>query len=258
MAGYRGYEEITLDDRFLYTESGTSDGTQVKYHKDDYWYKIDNVGGEGQNEYLASLILRCSNLDPSEYVVYDQLMINGKPGCRSMDCTKAGETLVSFYRLWSNVRGGDIAGFLQKMDYDDAFEQVFSFVARETGLDIHRYLANLIAFSTFIRNEDLHYNNMWVIFDGESFRMAPILDNGKSMLVTNKNYDENASISDNLKNVFAKSFSPSFDLNYRYIKKWCDIRIYKDRLVSALDNEPDSVQREFIKYQIVKYPELFV
>lgn len=250
MERYREIKRVEIEERYLFMESGTSDGTQIKYHKDDAWYKVDNVGGEGLSEYLASVVLHNSNLDKEEYVNYVPVIINGKPGCYSKDCLKPNESLVSFYRLWAGVNGGDIAVFLNKMDYDDAIETVIQFICDKTGLDIRRYLANYTAFSMFIRNEDLHFNNYQLIYDGNSFREAPIMDNGRSMLVGNKLFDEEKSMGDNVKNTFSKSFSPSFSLNYNYLKEYVDLKIDMDALHKDLQNEQQSRQRDFLLYQI--------
>ena len=45
---------------------GTSDGTQIKYYKDNYWYKINSMGGEDEAEYLASGILKLINVIHAE------------------------------------------------------------------------------------------------------------------------------------------------------------------------------------------------
>ena len=31
---------VEIDDRYIVTQEGTSEGTQKKYKKGDYWYKI--------------------------------------------------------------------------------------------------------------------------------------------------------------------------------------------------------------------------
>ncbi len=63
--------EINIDSQYMYSESGTSDGTQVKYLYDNRWYKIDRYGGEGAAEELAAVILRLSGLSKDKYVEYE-------------------------------------------------------------------------------------------------------------------------------------------------------------------------------------------
>ena len=46
--------DVEISSDYLMRETGTSEGTQVKYYKDDYWYKLDNRGNEGLVEYLVS------------------------------------------------------------------------------------------------------------------------------------------------------------------------------------------------------------
>lgn len=247
---------VDIEKTYLYRESGTSDGTQEKYYLDGFWYKVDKSGSEGLAEYLATLALDCSNLAPYEYVRYEQGFINGQEGCRSQNCLKMGEELVSFYRLWANTNGGDIAAVMQMMDYDDAIEKVVAFIREQTQLDIHRYLANNLAFAMFIRNEDLHFNNLWVRFDGDKFDYAPIMDNGRSMFVGNRRFDSSRGFDRNKRESFSRIFSASFDQNYHYLEKYSDIKFDRKKLIAALDKEPQSAQRDFIYYQIDSYPEL--
>ena len=69
---------VKISDDFLVDTEGTSDGTQLKFFKDGYWYKEDNEGREGEVEYLVSKLLTFSTLKPEEYVIYEQGKINGK------------------------------------------------------------------------------------------------------------------------------------------------------------------------------------
>ena len=40
-------ESFEIDEMYLVRTSGTSDGTQDKFFKDDMWFKLDRYGGEG-------------------------------------------------------------------------------------------------------------------------------------------------------------------------------------------------------------------
>ena len=256
MGGYEEVEKITLEPAFLFSEMSTSDGSQIKYYKDGFWYKTDHFGGEGIAEHLATLVLRNSSLPASAYVSYEKVLINGGSGCKSRSCLSEDEELISFYRLWANIRGGDIATFLQKMDYDDAIETTLHFMKEHTGLDLHRYLADNLAFSAFIRNEDLHFNNLWIVMNGDTYREAPILDNGKSMFVGNERYRPDRPMAENLKVSFAKAFSGDFDLNYRYLKDYCTLKINRNGLLSDLEKQEDSIQKQFLIYQCTKNPRM--
>ena len=79
---------------FIIMQAGTSEGTQIKYRKDGYWYKKDNHGHEGLAEYLVSRMLDFSSLDPSEYVRYEAGTINGSGGCRSRNLSDRAVNLI--------------------------------------------------------------------------------------------------------------------------------------------------------------------
>ena len=67
----------------------SSKGNQLKWKKDDYWYKADYTGYEGLAEYMVSSLLEYSSLDQSEYVLYKPEEIHygvqSYTGCRSRD-----------------------------------------------------------------------------------------------------------------------------------------------------------------------------
>lgn len=50
----------TISDEYIVIQSGTSEGSQIKYRKDNYWYKKDNRGHEGRTEYLCSKLTCCA------------------------------------------------------------------------------------------------------------------------------------------------------------------------------------------------------
>ena len=52
--------QVTLTEEYLVDISGTSDGSQDKYNKDNFWYKQDSRTDEGYNEALASKIWQLS------------------------------------------------------------------------------------------------------------------------------------------------------------------------------------------------------
>ncbi len=211
-------KEFTLDDSFLVRTSGTSDGTQDKFFKDDFWFKVDRYGGEGLAETAASILLKESGLSSSDFVEYEPCLINGKEGCFCKDFLNHDEDFITIYRLFKNINGRDLAAVCSKMDYDDAIEYVLSFMKQQTRLDLHEYLANTFELDRLILNEDRHFNNLGVIYNGTTFRPAPIFDNGKSFFIGNKNKKE----------AYAKAFSPSLETNAKYLKKYCTLNFNKD------------------------------
>ena len=176
---------IEIDSRYLVTDTGTSDGTQIKYFFENKWYKVDRYGGEGEVEALASKTMELSGFAPNHYVHYDEVLINGEKGCVSENFLKLGESFITLYRLHMNITGQDPAAVTSKMDYDDAIEYMISFVQNKAGIDIREYLANTLTLDALILNEDRHYNNLGIIFSEDTPRCAPIFDNGKSLFVGN-------------------------------------------------------------------------
>ena len=229
--------DIEIDSRYMVVDQGTSDGTQIKYYYENKWYKVDRYGDEGQVEELASKILEISGLPDDQYVKYEQILINGKPGCVSDNFLQEGETFITLYRLYSNIRGGDLTTVTSRMDYDEAIDYVLEFIREATSLDLREYLANIFTLDALILNEDRHFNNLGLIYDGEIFRPAPIFDNGKSLFIGNKNFDQSRSMKDNKKEAFSKGFSGSFSLNLSYLKKYASLRIDYDKLAKYLDSK---------------------
>ncbi len=223
-------EEFSISDEYLVRTSGTSDGTQDKYYKDDYWFKLDRYGGEGMAETTASILLRESGLAPEFFVEYQPCLINGKKGCYSKNFLSEDESFITLYRLYKNVTGRDLATVCSKMDYDDAIEYVISFVKTQTGLDIHEYLANTFFLDMLILNEDRHFNNLGIIYNETNFKVAPIFDNGKSFLIGNQRAKSQTLLQAKISTAFAKAFSPSFKTNYKYLKNYCKLKIQSETL----------------------------
>ncbi len=108
---------IDISEDYTVYQEGSSEGTQVKYREDGFWYKIDRHGEEGLVEYLVSNVLKFSSLNADEYVLYDAGTINGKPGCVSKDFLKCIEdSFVTFQRVYKNVTGCDLTNTVNNID----------------------------------------------------------------------------------------------------------------------------------------------
>lgn len=69
------------------------------------------------------------------------------------------------------------------MDY------IVACVYKSTGVDIRGYLIILAYIDSLILNEDRHFYNICLIEKDEEYRVAPIFDNGLSLLSdTSQNY----------------------------------------------------------------------
>ncbi|MBR4514537.1 MAG: hypothetical protein IKO61_06590 [Lachnospiraceae bacterium] len=240
----------TIDEKYIVYQEGTSEGTQIKYKKDGYWYKLDSQGNEGLCEYLASTLLQYSDLKPDEYIRYEQGLINGRPGCRSKDFLEhEDEELVTIYRLYYNEYGRNLAEVLAGQEtMEERIAYTTQFVKKSTGCDITDYLKKTITLDRLILNEDRHVNNLALIGTDSGFRAAPIFDNGKSLLTANPSFNKILPLSENVKRVIARPFSGSFQQMYDYFG--AGFKIDVSRALSWLENEPESREKSILMYQL--------
>ena len=155
-----------ISKEYIVKQQGTSEGTQIKYKKGDYWYKKDKSGCEGLVEYLVSNFLRYTNLNAEEYVVYEYGTINGEKGCRSKKFLKSNEELITLYRLYFNEYGRDLSQVINEMDeMEERIDYVILFVEKSCGINIFEYLKKVLTVDMIILNEDRHLNNLALIFD---------------------------------------------------------------------------------------------
>ena len=184
--------DYLIDDKYIYNSASTTKGTQIKYKKDDYFYKIDKMGREGFVEYLVSVMLSYSTLDPKEYVSYECCKINGLSGCRSRNFLNDEEEFVTVHSLYQKYTGNsDFANYLMtKRSAEERLEEILELV---DGFEIsteeyRRYMNVLVQIDLLIANTDRHVHNYGVIMSNDgNFRMAPIFDNGRSLFTDNSN-----------------------------------------------------------------------
>ena len=241
-----------IDESYIVTQEGTSEGTQIKYKKDGFWYKLDRDGKEGLSEYLSSRLLTFSDLDSKDYIVYEQGQVNGRGACRSKDYLSTDEEFITLYRLYYNEYGKNLAEVLAGYDQvGDRIKYTLDFVKKSTGLDIKQYLSKVFTLDRIILNEDRHVNNIAIISSEEGFRTAPIFDNGRALLTANRSARWNFGIEDNVKRVIAKPFSGSHQVMYEYFGEGFHLD-YKKAL-EWLESEEDSRERDILIYQIKRY-----
>lgn len=231
---------------------GTSEGTQVKYRKGDYWYKEDNRGREGLTEYLVSHFLTFTDLQSEEYVLYEQGYINEKRGCRSKDFLAENESLLTFYRLYYSEFGGNLAEKLAKIaTMEERISFTLKMVRSIIGLDVTDYLKKVLMLNMIVLNEDRHVNNLAVIFDGTDFRAAPIFDNGVSLLTANVSVNWHFPMEENVKRVIARPFSGSHKKMYEYLGKGFSVNW--EAFLHWLDGQEDTKEKEVFRYQAQRY-----
>ena len=175
-----------IDNKFKVKTNHGSKGCQIKYCRNNYWYKIDNGCSEGKNEHIASIILKCTNL--TNYVYYESCEVNGYRACRSYNFLNENEMFVTFSDIIGTIYGvenpEDMIWSIR--DVYKRYEFLVDVVKIYTNnkLDISEYLKIIFYLDLFILNRDRHLNNLGIITDisTEEFRPAPIFDNGLSFL----------------------------------------------------------------------------
>lgn len=243
---------VKISEDFLVDTEGTSDGTQLKFFKDGYWYKENNEGCEGEVEYLVSKLLTFSTLQPEEYVVYEQGKINGKPGCRSKTFLTPEQSFVTLERLHGNVVGiplfEKIKGF---KSIDEKVSYVIEFSKQTVGLDLTDYFRKVFTLDYIVLNEDRHFHNLGIIMNEDgSYKPAPIFDNGKSLLNCNPSVNRNFPIEENVKRVVARPFSGSHKAMFKYFGKGFELD--KVKALKWLETEPDSFYKEVLVFRLLE------
>lgn len=123
-------EEISNE--YIVIQEGASEGTQIKYRKNNFWYKKDNRGREGLSEYLVSRFMDFTSLDSHEYIKYEEGTINGNSGCRSKNFLTGEDELITFYRLYYNQVGKDLSKVIAAMDtMEERMEQAEKWLGQE-------------------------------------------------------------------------------------------------------------------------------
>lgn len=186
---------ITIPEEAVRIVSTSSKGDQSKWHIDDKWIKQNIRGYEGMAEVLASFILSCSTLKKEQYVTYKPCQIllpNGETsvGCYSYDFRGKLQE-VTLERLFeANFTSTDPILNNKAISIKEKFEQIMQRIEAFTGLDARDETARLLAFDALILNEDRHTNNILFLYNPveKSWQIAPIFDNGLSLLSDEKDY----------------------------------------------------------------------
>lgn len=248
--------DVKISEDFLVDTGGTSDGTQLKFFKDGYWYKEDNEGCEGEVEYLVSKLLTFSDLSPEDYVVYEQGKINGRSGCRSKSFLSPAQSFVTLERLHGNVAGiplfekiKEFSGIGPKAEY------VLSFCRQTVGIDLAEYFKKVFTLDYIVLNEDRHFHNLGIIMDGDgSYFPAPIFDNGKSLLNCNRSVNRDLPLAENIKRVVARPFSGSHKEMFKYFGKGFGLDL--KRAEKWLCTEQDSFYKQVLLFRLNEIGEL--
>lgn len=250
----------------------SSKGNQIKAKIGDIWYKCDYLGYEGLSEYVASKLLKKSNVEECDFVSYETEQIQYKEkvffGCKSENFLKEGESFITLEKLFKEKYGKSLYIEMFKIGEPIArIEFLLSFISqyvnRQTFLV---YLVKTITLDTLILNEDRHTSNMGLIVTKEGkYRICPIFDNGAAFLSdTTLSYPLTKDVIELIKNVDSKTFSIKFDVqqealdeinNTNYLLKFnFDLEYVRSILNEEKYYPKETKDRVFniIKHQVTK------
>lgn len=224
--------------------STSSKGDQSKWHIKEKWVKQNTRGYEDIAEYAASLILKASTLESSEYVLYEPCQIefeNGlmAKGCYSLDFRGPEQQEVSLERLFEK-HFESTSDILEnnKLSTREKMEQIVERVHSFTQLDITLPLTRIFAFDAFVLNEDRHTNNLLFLyhFKNDTWELAPLFDHGLCLLSDVTDYSLGVDIGVLKRRVKAKPFNTSFKKQLALYQG--PPFIYQETLIKLLDSSP--------------------
>ena len=211
---------IELSEKEIRAENRkSSKGNQLKWLHSDTWYKADYAGYEGLAEYVVSHLLRYSNLESSEFVVYQTEEIRYKrqilKGCSSSNFLAAGNQLLTLERMFQNAFGESLYEMVFRIsDVKERLRFLVEMTERMTGKkDTGQYFVKILTVDALFLNEDRHLHNVAMIADsGGSYAYCPIFDNGASLLSdTTLDYPMGGDVYELIGEVQSKTVSFDFD-----------------------------------------------
>lgn len=228
-----------------YINSTSSKGNQEKYHIDNEWIKTDYLGYEGASEFLASEILKCSNI--KEFVPYriEKAEIENRHGmlqkrniCVSKDFLLPGEEIITLEKLLRQKYGSSFEKEIQGKSIKEAISNIVNLVEKATGIsDYGKHLTQMLEFDAFILNEDRHSQNIAFIYGNGVYKPCPIFDNGAAFLSdTSRDYPLDEKTNKLVSFVDAKPFSSSFEKQVRACQE-----LYGKQLVLNLEDMSNQI-----------------
>ena len=118
----------------------SSKGNQLKWENEGTWYKADYTGYEGLAEYVISHLLKYTNLNEDEYVLYEPEQIKYKRqiynGVRSRTFIDGDWQIITLERLFKNVYNESLTSVLWHMsDVKERLVFLVNAIKNITGLN---------------------------------------------------------------------------------------------------------------------------
>ena len=210
---------VRLEENELRTAAHqSSKGNQLKWESDGVWYKADYTGYEGLAEYMVSGLLKHSNMNEEEYILYQTEEIGYKKalyrGCRSGNFLPDGWQLITLERLFQNLHGQSLyMSIFRIQGTKERARFLTEQVEQMTGLeDFGVYLSRLLTIDALFLNEDRHMHNIAVLRDGTGgYHYCPVFDNGCALLSdTQMDYPMGEDIIDLIPQVRSKTLCSDF------------------------------------------------
>lgn len=237
--------------------SRDSGGSQNKYYRDGIWYKQDTAGEESVAEYLASLVLKFSNV--KNYVSYDICCVNGKRSCKALDFLKKGESFVSLHKFYMAANHKVLAEDVFCINHvEDRLYFLINAFQDIIGIDLTGYFSNILALDMLLLNPDRHFKNMGVIYNGKGYREAPVFDNGQSLGANWNLCPPILSVQECVDRIHSCTIAGSFEMQFDAVKHTHTLSIDYDGLMDDLaDVQINSRVIEILKYQLERYKKIF-
>lgn len=206
---------ILTDKEKRESNANGSKGNQLKFKKDDIWYKADGLGCEGLAETVSSNILKCSNCSnftiyTEEKIKYNDVIYNA---CKSDSFTdEKYESVITSSRIAQQVYNKSIREMMRFKRVKTRIELFVDKMSKATGIHaevIGKQLTEMLELDAFILNNDRHFNNIAYIYneDTDEFTLTPIYDNGAAFM----SYKEYYQAPEYIEMIDARPFSKEFD-----------------------------------------------
>ena len=171
---------LELDSNLTYGTDGSGD--QKKIWVDNYLYKVDSQYRESTKEVSASNIAEAFGI---YHVTYKRLKckVDGVEKwcsvCKSFLRSNEDQS-INLYNILSYYDNFIVTDKLPTIDY---FNGTCNIIRDFTNLDINyikERIIQMLVFDFLIVNDDRHLRNIEIIFNKNTFDIAPIFDNGHS------------------------------------------------------------------------------